>query len=50
MEKTEDPSAGSEPSETKAEWILESLVIYLSGPIWVTPILNFIEQKSVGKK
>ena len=48
MENKEDPATGS--ADNKAEWILESLVIYLSGPIWVTPILNFIEQKSVGKQ
>lgn len=32
-----------------ADWILDSLVAYLRGPIWLTPILNFVEQKSVGK-
>lgn len=32
-----------------SDWILDSLVAYLRGPIWVMPILTFIEQKSVGK-
>lgn len=35
-------------NENNADWILDSLVAYLRGPIWNTPILNFIEQKSVG--
>jgi hypothetical protein len=41
MEKSEDDSEN-------ADWILESLVAYLRGPVWVTPILNFLEEKSVG--
>lgn len=36
------------PAENNADWILDSLVAYLQGPIWITPILNFMEQKSVG--
>ena len=35
--------------ENSPDWILESLVAYLRGPVWITPIENFIEQKSVGK-
>ena len=35
--------------EENADWILESLVSYLSSPVWNVPILNFMEQKSVGK-
>ena len=42
MEKSDDDSEN-------ADWILESLVAYLRGPVWVTPILNFLEEKSVGK-
>ena len=41
MEKSDDDSEN-------ADWILESLVAYLRGPVWVTPILNFLEEKSVG--
>lgn len=45
MEETEEsPSV----NENNADWILDSLVAYLRGPIWIMPILNFIEQKSVG--
>ncbi|XP_057371930.2 cilia- and flagella-associated protein 36-like [Daphnia carinata] len=35
------------PEENNADWILDSLVAYLQGPVWITPILNFVEQKSV---
>ena len=38
----------SEKVEVNADWILESLVAYLRGPIWNVPIINFMEQKSVG--
>jgi len=31
------------------KWILDSLVMYLRGPIWNVPILNFIDEKSVSK-
>ena len=41
MEKSDDYSEN-------ADWILESFVAYLPGPVWVTPILNFLEEKSVG--
>ena len=44
MEQAEDPTE----KENKADWVLDSLVAYLRGPIWITPILNFVEQKSVG--
>ncbi len=44
MEQTEE----SAENENNADWILDSLVAYLRGPIWITPILNFVEQKSVG--
>lgn len=43
MEATDDV-----PEENNADWILDSLVAYLQGPVWITPILNFVEQKSVG--
>lgn len=46
MEQTK----GDTDNENNADWILDSLVAYLRGPIWNTPILNFIEQKSVGMK
>ena len=39
---------GNTDKEDNADWILDSLVAYLRGPIWITPILNFMEQKSVG--
>ncbi|KZS02995.1 Cilia- and flagella-associated protein 36 [Daphnia magna] len=42
MEATDDV-----PEENNADWILDSLVAYLQGPVWITPILNFVEQKSV---
>ncbi|KAI9560801.1 hypothetical protein GHT06_011753 [Daphnia sinensis] len=42
MEATDDV-----PEEHNADWILDSLVAYLQGPVWITPILNFVEQKSV---
>lgn len=44
MEPVEEPA----PTENNADWILDSLVMYLRGPVWLTPILNFVEQKSVG--
>lgn len=44
MEQTK----GNADIENNADWILDSLVAYLRGPIWITPILNFMEQKSVG--
>lgn len=37
------------PTTDNSDWILDSLVMYLRGPLWTIPILNFIEQKSVGK-
>lgn len=45
MEQLEEPGV----TENNADWILDSLVAYLRGPIWIMPILNFVEQKSVGE-
>lgn len=36
-------------SNPNPDWILDSLVAYLRGPVWLTPIVNFVEQNSVGK-
>jgi len=50
---TKAPEADSETNmedSSSSDWILDSLVTYLRGPIWIMPILNFIEQKSVGIK
>jgi len=42
----EKDRAGSDDDENE-QWILDSLVMYLRGPIWNVPILNFIDEKSV---
>ena len=34
--------------ENNPDWVLDSLVAYLRGPVWLTPIVNFVEQNSVG--
>ena len=31
-------------------WVFDSLVNFLRGPIWNVPILTLIENKSLGKK
>lgn len=36
-------------ADDKLEWVFDSLVEFLRGPIWNIPVLTFIEQKSVGK-
>ena len=36
-------------ADDKFEWVFDSLVEFLRGPIWNIPVLTFIEQKSVGK-
>ncbi|XP_053567993.1 cilia- and flagella-associated protein 36 [Bombina bombina] len=28
-----------------AEWVLESILGFMSGPIWMTPVMDFVEQK-----
>ena len=40
------PAEDVNPADS--DWILDSLVAYLRGPVWIMPILTFIEQKSVG--
>lgn len=37
-------------AEDDREWVFESIVGYLSSPIWLIPINEFIETKSLGKK
>ena len=46
MDERDRADSGDEENE---QWILDSLVMYLRGPIWNVPILNFIEEKSVSK-
>lgn len=52
MEVPVEQSSSSDPSdlESNPDWILDSLVAYLRGPVWLTPIVNFVEQNSVGKQ
>lgn len=37
-------------AEDDREWVFESIVGYLSSPIWLIPINEFVETKSLGKK
>lgn len=37
-------------AEDDREWVFESIVGYLSSPIWLIPVNEFIETKSLGKK
>ena len=46
MDERKRSANGEDENE---QWILDSLVMYLRGPIWNMPILNFIEEKSVSK-
>ena len=36
-------------SESQDEWVFDSLVGFLRGPVWNVPILTFIEHKSLSK-
>jgi hypothetical protein len=41
----------NETNETTADdndWVLDSLIGFLKGPLWNVSILTFIDQKSVG--
>ncbi len=31
------------------DWIFDSLIGFLRGPVWNVPILTFLEHKSLGK-
>jgi len=31
------------------DWVFDSLVGFLRGPVWNVPVLTFIEQKSLSK-
>lgn len=37
-------------AEDDREWVFESIVGYLSSPIWLIPVTEFVETKSLGKK
>lgn len=37
-------------AEDDREWVFESIVGYLSSPIWLIPVNEFIETRSLGKK
>ena len=45
----QSPTSDQSGMENNPDWILDSLVAYLRGPVWLTPIINFVEQNSVGK-
>lgn len=36
-------------AEDDREWVFESIAGYLSSPMWLTPINEFVETKSLGK-
>ena len=39
----------SKEKESADEWVFDSLVGFLRGPVWNVPILTFIEHKSLSK-
>lgn len=35
--------------EAEADWVVDSLVGFLRGPVWSGPVLEFMEQKCAGE-
>lgn len=48
-----EPSASTRVAESfesvESDWVLDSLIGFLNGPVWQHPLLIFCEQKSVGE-
>ena len=38
-----------EQSNSGNEWVLDSLVGFLKGPLWSQPLFSFLDDKSVGE-
>ena len=45
-----EAAAAAAATESKDEWVFDSLVGFLRGPVWNVPILTFIEHKSLSEE
>jgi hypothetical protein len=41
--------SGDQCGSSENEWVLDSLVGFLKGPLWTQPLFSFLDEKSVGE-